>query len=304
MCTASSSKYRRFTGFTLVELLLVLAIVTLLVTLIVPSLQQAREAGRRMQCGSKMRQTMVLTEMYYGDFKYLLPWCATETYPGAGTPNPSNNPYLGTLYGPSNLYEAGYISWDTVANPYGNQATPAWENSLRRNYLLMCPSCVVLANPTNINVIDDPGYSATPITKAQYDTADGGYNYYTVSWSPPWWNTTYLSRTFVMSSYYCDLGTAHRESASNNYYDYINRFETSTSCTPSQQLYWIEEWAQAGATLSNFQRGYTDQTNAGFHVPHLNTLNYACQDGHVGMVSRDLMRTTTTNEMLPFRFSK
>lgn len=98
---------RRIRGFTLIELLFVAGMVCILIALLLPAVQQAREAARRTQCKSRLANLMVALSNYHHSHAVFPP----------GTINPS---------GPVFTQEEGiHTSWLVQLLPHLDQNTLA-----------------------------------------------------------------------------------------------------------------------------------------------------------------------------------
>jgi prepilin-type N-terminal cleavage/methylation domain-containing protein len=105
-------------GYTLIEVLVVFAIIAILIALLVPAVQKVREAAGRMRCQNNLKQIGLALHNYHSGKKNLPKGTNNEAINGVVTPlTAPRTTWLLELY--------PFLDLDTVYNRFDRNVTEA-----------------------------------------------------------------------------------------------------------------------------------------------------------------------------------
>jgi prepilin-type N-terminal cleavage/methylation domain-containing protein/prepilin-type processing-associated H-X9-DG protein len=144
-CDAMHSPFRR-RAFTLIELLVVIAIISVLIGLLVPAVQNVREAAARASCQNNLKQIGLATHSYH-DANKKFPYGTLDRQPGEAT----------STYVTGFILILPYLEQDAIARRWNpklprtdtsTEATLGYSNASLQKQLIPTYTCPTMTPPT------------------------------------------------------------------------------------------------------------------------------------------------------------
>jgi prepilin-type N-terminal cleavage/methylation domain-containing protein len=151
-------------GFTLIELLVVVATIALLLAILMPALRKAKDAARRISCGSRLKQWGTAIQMHIGDNDGKL-MAIVKKWGG--------NPYPHYINDKPQKNNRGVIMWNIEdINPYIGAFSPDYENNGESTDMVTCPTCSGKFMQEWIKQINWPNHDFVEFAYSYYGRAD------------------------------------------------------------------------------------------------------------------------------------
>lgn len=284
-------------GFTLVELLVVIAIIGMLVGLLLPAVQQAREAARLMSCSNNMRQ-IALAMLNYESQNRTLPPAYTET--NANTRQKYKIPYATfnglvfilpqmeqtALY---QMFDLTKIWYDTSKNDSGSSNAEAYKHEIEG---FKCPTTPMRGSyasdyAANTAIRPNSGTIQKARTNGQISSRTVARSDYWESALSPWcWNTwpssAYLAQPRALSEIRDGLSNSmlYFEDAGRPYFCKKGTAQSMTQNATG------EKWADLEAFYHSHEAPFQNVNNSNetfsFHTAGCNT---SFADGSVRFIN-------------------
>ena len=151
-------------GFTLIELLVVVATIALLLAILMPALRKAKDAARRISCGSRLKQWGTAIQMHIGDNDGKL-MAIVRKWGG--------NPYPHYINDKPQKNNRGVVMWNIEdINPYIGAFSPDYENNGQATDMVTCPTCSGKFMQEWIKQINWPNHDFVEFAYSYFGRAD------------------------------------------------------------------------------------------------------------------------------------